>query len=119
LVLTMLDYIEPRDLSRDAKFRIPALHNVNIFHSDFFDPDSAFSRNHAKTRFHWVVGNPPWKRLAARGPDEEDWHALRWVEEHEAEYPVGRRQAAEAFAWKVTNHLAPEGVVGLLLPAMS
>ena len=35
------------------------------------------------------------------------------------ERPTGGNQAAEAFAWKVADLLAPEGAVALLLPAMT
>jgi methylase of polypeptide subunit release factors len=116
LILTMFDYIEPPDLSTNPDFKIPDLHNVNIFHGDFFASDSRFSTKEAE-KFDWVVGNPPWVKLKDDRP--EDRTVLRWMEAHGKECPTGGNQAAEAFAWKVADNLAPGGVAGLLLPAMT
>src|SRR5262249_37552059 len=43
LILTMFDYIEPPDLSTNPDFKIPNLHNANIFHGDYFGLDCRFS----------------------------------------------------------------------------
>ena len=43
LILTMFDYIEPPDLSTNPDFKIPNLHNVNIFDGDYFGLDCRFS----------------------------------------------------------------------------
>jgi hypothetical protein len=119
LVLTMLDYIEPPDLRQNPNFRIPDLHNANIFYSDFFTERSVFAEKHAETRFDWIVGNPPWKMLDPNAEGDIDRAALEWVYENRRERPIGRNQVAEAFAWKAADHLAADGLVGFLLPAMS
>ncbi len=119
LVLTMLDYIEPPDLRQNPTFRIPDLHNANIYHSDFFDKRSSFVDKHAETKFDWIVGNPPWKKLDPDAEGGRDRPALNWVQENRKERPIGGNQAAEAFAWKATDHLASDGLIGFLLPAMS
>jgi hypothetical protein len=116
LILTMLDYIETLDLSRNPNFKIPDLHNRNIFHGNFFAPNCRFSTEEAE-KFDWVVGNPPWVELKSDRP--EDRAILRWMWLHDKNYPTGGNQAAEAFAWKVADNLTPGGVAALLLPAMT
>ncbi len=117
LILTMLDYIEPPDLSTNPDFKIPNLHNVNIFHGDFFAPDCHFSPQSEAGKFDWIVGNPPWVEVDKKR--EDDLNVLRWMETHSKDSPTGGNQAAEAFAWRVADNLADGGVVGLLLPAMT
>jgi len=62
LILTLLDYVKPPDLLPVSKYRhvLPDLHNKNIFHADFFDPESLWERGAHKKQFDWIVGNPPW-----------------------------------------------------------
>jgi len=42
LILTMLHYVDPPELHRNADFKFPNLHNERIFPCDFFDNDSQF-----------------------------------------------------------------------------
>ena len=116
LVITLLDYVDPPDLRRYEDFKLPALYGGNIVQGDFFDPDLPL----ANRRFHCIVGNPPWLNIKnPKKPLAEHIHALRWMQGHQAEYPIGNLQLAEAFAWKVGEHLLPNGAIGLLMPAMS
>lgn len=135
LILTMFDYIEPPDLSTNPDFKIPNLHNANIFHGDYFGLDCRFSPKRPQPdgaselqaldpidgeeaeRFDWVVGNPPWVKL--REGRAEDKTILEWMETNRKRCPTGGNQAAEAFAWKVADNLATGGVTALLLPAMT
>jgi methylase of polypeptide subunit release factors len=117
LILTMLDYMNPPDLW-STKFKLPCLHNTNIYQSDFFDSESIWACSAGLRRYDWVVGNPPW--VAARADSEETKRVRRWMEVHEADYPVGGYQVAEAFAWEASNYVVRDnGIVGLLLPAMT
>lgn len=119
LILTLLDYVQPPDLENSPTFQLPALRGRNIFEADFFDPDSDWAGSAERLGFDWVVGNPPWKSLNSESVQEEDKHALGWIGDHASRFPVGGNQLAEAFAWKVLPHLRNDGVVGLLLPAMT
>lgn len=112
LILTMLDYIKPPDLQGTPNFKLPDLHNRNIFHGDFFDPGSSWCRESPGQSYDWIIGNPPWQ------PAENDF-VLSWIREKAKIFPVVGNQAAEAFAWKAVEHIAPAGRVALLLPAMS
>lgn len=114
LVLTMLDYIEPPDLV-GSRFKLPSLCGSNIVEGDFFDDDLRVGPSTQK--FDWVVGNPPWVQLDAN--DKIDRPALKWIEENTTSQPVVRHQVAEAFAWHVRDYSSEDGVVGLLIPAMS
>ena len=141
LILTMFDYIEPPDLSTNPDFKIPNLHNANIFYGDYFAADCRFSPKPPETEepenteaaevpeepegsdksevetFDWMVGNPPWVKLRYDRP--EDRTVLEWMETNCKMRPTGGNQAAEAFAWKVAENLAQGGVAALLLPAMT
>jgi hypothetical protein len=117
LVLTMLDYIEPPDLHRTPSFKLPNLHNSNIFEGDFFE-DGAW-REVAGDGFDWVVGNPPWLQLDPDELDEVSRPALAWIQRNAETCPIAGLEVAEAFAWKAAAHANKQGVITLLLPAMS
>lgn len=116
LVLTLLDYVTPADLKTYPTFKLPSLRNKNVYECDYFQPDSIWSQN-CRESFDWIVGNPPWKKLNKNEPSDCD--ALKWIAENQKEYPVGNKQIAEAFSWKVTQSLAENGCVGLVMPCSS
>jgi len=113
LLLAMLDYVEPPDVCK-----LPNLIGQNIFVGDFFDPDPRSTRVGAR-RYDWVVGNPPWIQAGKQVAQDPDAHTRRWMDAHALTHPVTNNDVAEAFAWKAMEHVAPEGAVGLLLPAMT
>lgn len=116
LYLTMLDYVNPRDLSRvamgkDPKKLFPTLVGSNILAQDFFS-NAAFSDIPG---IHCVVGNPPWQTLKILGSVS----AEKWSECH-TESPIGNGQAAELFLWKaMQEHMVEDGVLAMLIPAKS
>lgn len=122
LTLTLLDNVDPPDLEDEwhEKFELPDLLGNNIFHADFFNPDSDWAREFSKSEFDWVIGNPPWKEVKARSREEGDVHASKWMASPQNEqHPATDHQLAEAFTWKVCDLLNDDGVVGLVLPAMT
>ena len=119
LMLTLLDYITPPDLESNPTFTLPNLRNTNIFEADFFDPDSSWTVITATQKFDWVVGNPPWVELKSNRIREEDRPVWQWMQDHAVESPTGGHQVAEAFVWKTLPCLKPDGVAGLVLPAMT
>ncbi|MHC4867309.1 MAG: HsdM family class I SAM-dependent methyltransferase [Planctomycetota bacterium] len=121
LILTLLDYVDPPDLSR-AKRPLPKLRDRNIFwcQKGFFAPSAEWKKNKPKKGYDWIVGNPPWKEIKAEKPAEwepGDEAALDWMREKKTHHPVSKYQLAEAFAWKVLECVGKQGLVGLLLPA--
>lgn len=117
LALALLDQIPNEALGRAHRFRLPALHDRNIFEGDFFDPKGSWQE---KARgFDWIVGNPPWIKAKSGTPSHES--ALRWMKLHARTEPVCGNQIAQAFAWKATEHLvAPgAGAAALVMPAMT
>jgi hypothetical protein len=118
LILTLLDYVEPPDLS-STTFQLPRLRDHNILHGDAFDDKASWVTRVHRWPFHWIVGNPPWKDLKPRALAEEDRLAWEWTLENRDRFPTGGNQLAEAFAWRVRGFAAPDGVIGLLLPAMT
>jgi len=119
LMLTLLDYITPPDLEHNPTFTLPNLRNTNIFEADFFDPDSRWAQVTTTQKFDWVVGNPPWVELRSSRIRQEDRPVWQWMKDHAAEAPTGGHQVAEAFVWKTLPCLKPDGVAGLVLPAMT
>ncbi|MBN1508335.1 MAG: N-6 DNA methylase [Sedimentisphaerales bacterium] len=119
LILTLLDYVSPPDLE-NTNFKLPTLRQSNIFRDDFFDPNAAWCVRLQKDAFHWIVGNPPWAEVKGEpDPDHEHYHAWKWITTRKTTHPTGGNQIAEAFLWKVGDHLSPTGVSGLLVPAMT
>lgn len=118
LYLTLLDYVDPRDLSRvatgeDPEKLFPALIDHNLFALDFFDEAAA---RKLPQRVDCIVGNPPWQSLAKL----ESEAARTWQAGNAVEAPIGKDQAAELFVWKaLAEHLKPEGLLAFLLPAKS
>lgn len=119
LYLTMLDYIDPRDLTRiangdDPEKLFPELVGSNLFPKDFFADSMSFPG--LPDRVRCVVGNPPWQTIEKlESPAAEDWR-----ERHKRDAPIGKNQAAELFTWKVMKeHLCEGGILGFLLPAKS
>lgn len=113
LILTLLHYVEPRELHKNLEFQFPSLHNERIFHGDYFDPESLFVKQ--KLKFDWIVGNPPW----VKANKKEQVHTNRWILKNSTNRPVGDKSVAEAFSWRVGDFLNSEGLVGLLMPATS
>jgi hypothetical protein len=120
LILTLLDYIEPPDLEDHRRgFKLPTLRNRNLFCGNFFDEAQGWHAELRRKKFHWVVGNPPWKRLNPHElrPDE---HAIwTWIKAHDKDRPVGSNQVARAFAWKAMEYVHKDGQIGFFLPAMT
>ena len=113
LILTLLNYLNPPDLAKNTEFHFPELHNKQIFHADFFDPNSEFQKQ--RFAFDWIIGNPPW---TSKGLDPEiDRFSLQWLKEETKNYPVGQKQIAEAFSWRSARYLLTTGVIGFILPA--
>lgn len=119
LTLTLLDYLEPPDLTDRPRARLPVLRNKNIFCSNFFESNSPWHSLLTRHKCAWIVGNPPWKSINApqRAPIERA--PLAWIQANQAEKPVGDYQLARAFAWRATDYVAEDGMVAFLLPALS
>ncbi|ATB27446.1 HsdM family class I SAM-dependent methyltransferase [Melittangium boletus] len=118
LYLMMLDYVDPRDLTRvaageDPKKLFPGLVGSNLFALDFFKDRNAFPG--LPERVDCIVGNPPWQTLTILESEAaEEWH-----DKHKSA-PIGKNQAAELFTWKaLREHLSAGGILGFLLPAKS
>lgn len=116
LLLTLLDYVAPPDLEDDKRIKLPTLRGRNIFHSDFFNELPQVIKN---TRFNWIVGNPPWKKLNPKKLKDSDRPAWKWMQDNKIERPVGGNELALAFAWKAADLVDDDGEVGLFMPAMT
>ena len=127
LILTLLDYVDPPDLlpkspSRgESAFKLPTLSDTNIFQTNFFQPNKTAKGLLAKTKFDWIVGNPPWKDLDPSKLIEQDKPVWEWMSgaENKKSRPCGDNEVAQAFAWRVSELLADTGAAALLLPAMT
>jgi hypothetical protein len=120
LALTLLDYVDPPDLEDQRhRFKLPALRGKNIFDSNFFAEEADWQLLFSKSKFDWIVGNPPWKRLNPSELSTVDGPVWKWMKDHEKHCPVGGNQVARAFAWKAPDYLLENGEAALFLPAMT
>ncbi|MCX7418173.1 MAG: N-6 DNA methylase [Planctomycetia bacterium] len=127
LILTLLDYIDPPDLLPESAtnsirgFKLPTLRDQNVFHTNFFKLKKTAKDALAKTKFDWIVGNPPWKGIDPKKLIEQDEPVWKWMSDpnHKSARPCGGYQVAQAFAWRACDFLAEAGVATLLLPAMT
>ena len=119
LVLTLLDYVNPPDLTgRSSSFKLPSLVGQNILHGDFFASAEQLEAITRRLGFDWIVGNPPWKQLKSGAISASDRAAWQWMQARAADHPVGMYQLAQAFAWQAPHLLTPDGQCALLVPAM-
>lgn len=116
LLMTLLDYVDPPDLEDDKRVKLPTLRGKNVFQGDFFNPLPAQIE---ETSFHWIAGNPPWKKLISSSISTKDQPVWRWICGNKHKYPVGDNQVAQAFAWKVSELTDSEGEIGLFMPSMT
>ncbi len=120
LILTLLhySYSEPRELEK-LRFKLPDLHNTQVFHCDFFGIEGQKSEVafwQTGLKFDWIVGNPPW---IPSSKQQRDRFVDTWIKQHASRYPVGGHSVAEAFSWLVTELSTPDGIIGLILKATS
>ncbi len=122
LILTLLDYVHPPDLETKGrpgpKPRLPTLRD-NILCGNFFDSAGSWQKRFQRKKADWLVGNPPWKQLKKGKLRKEDKLVLDWMQFEEGRRPVGNRQVARAFAWRVSEFLSDSGEIALFLPAMT
>ena len=59
--------------------------------------------------FEWIVGNPPWKELKPEKLTEAGKVAWHWMEREREARPVSGNQVAEAFVWRASEILSPDG----------
>jgi hypothetical protein len=120
LILAMLSYVEPPELHQRKTFKFPTLVGNNLFAEDFFNDNGNFwkkivSPEGKALKFDCVIGNPPWVELKQDDPEAQ--YVLAWSKKHTADYSLARARTGEAFAWRVMDCLAENGIVGLILHA--
>ncbi len=117
LVLTMLDYIDPPDLKTNPTFRLPCLHDTNIYQCDFLAEHSEWTKGSGTHAYDWIVGNPPWIEISSDSARDRDCND--WLARNSTQNPVTLRQTAEMFAWEAGGYVSRTGLVALLVPAMT
>ncbi len=120
LILAMLAYVKPQELHRLRSFKFPTLIGRNLFAEDFFALDGRFwKKTDPETkeplRFDWILGNPPWIVLDAK--DAKAKPMRDWMKANERSLSLARGRTGEAFACKVGEKLAHDGIAGLVLAA--
>ncbi|MEN6438937.1 MAG: N-6 DNA methylase [Syntrophobacter sp.] len=107
LYVALLEEVSPPDIRRLIKGGriLPEIWSKTLVCRDFFDVPET------EACFHVIVGNPPWASRRGSGRT-----SVRWCEKNHLPMPSG--EDAWAFAWKAVRHLASDGVIAFLLPAM-
>jgi len=104
LYLTLLDYQEPKDIS---KFKFPNLKNKNIFFSDFFDLENRFNTELQKIELDFILGNPPWKSNKD-GKSHITYHEKQNI-------PLSDKQIAQSFTARVKDFSSKNTACALVL----
>lgn len=108
LYVALLEQVHPqaiRTLMAEGQ-RLPALLDHTLCPRDFFTEQSS------APQFDLILGNSPWVSRQS----EQTQSALLWCKRYNR--PMPGREIAWAFVWKAAEHLAADGRVALLLPAM-
>jgi len=102
--LTLLDYQEPKEIEN---FQFPNLIEKNFFINDFFNQNDDFNDILKKLNFHFILGNPPWKR----GSDKNALF-LKYIKDRKAnesdssdgELPsISNKEIAQAFLLRTSD----------------
>ena len=107
LYIALLEQSNPPDLRAligQGKL-LPSLYR------DTLRPAEDFFETSDVARYDAIVGNPPWK-----GRSGQVTSAKRWSNAQDV--PIPANDIAWGFVWKSLQVLKPQGLVGLLLPAM-
>ncbi len=116
LYLALLEDLRPSDIARlcdDQKVKLPRLLDDILVHGDkegdFFSPDNPLAKPGA---FTILISNPPWfePKVSDRDLPYETW----WAENFSRD--LGKRQIAEAYAFRATELAAPGARLCLILP---
>ncbi len=105
LCLTILDYIEPKDIT---KFKFDNLIGKNLFVADFFDTDHLF--NEKINNLDFILGNPPW------GSDKEK-NSLHIEYFHNHNIPISDKQIAQTFVARTKDFSEKNTKCALVLPS--
>jgi len=105
LCLTLLDYIEPKDVTA---FKFPHLLNKNLFNADFFDTKHLFNNNIKNLDF--IIGNPPW------GSDKENNNPhIQYFQTNQI--PVSDKQIAQSFVARTKDFSRTTTKCAMVLPS--
>lgn len=114
--LTLLDYQEPKDIET---FRFPKLIQKNFFIKDFFNQSDDFNTTLKKIDFHFILGNPPWKR----GSDKNAIF-LKYIKDRETEESktsdgevssISNKEIAQAFLLRTSDFSSRETKCALIV----
>lgn len=107
LYIALLEQSNPPDLPAliDAGKLLPSLYR------DTLRPAEDFFETPDEERYDAIIGNPPWKGRAGQVTSAQRWAKLQGR-------PDPAKEIAWGFIWKSLKVLKPDGLVGLLLPAM-
>lgn len=100
LYLTMCDFLEPRYIWNQVRFE-PII-NKNLYVSDFFEKDAPF----LEQKYDLIIGNPPWA-------SELPVVATEYLKTNNM--PIGDKQIAQAFLWRVAELCKPDGEICMLV----
>jgi len=107
LCLTLLDYIEPKDMT---KFKLPNLLDKNLFKADFFDTEHSFNKKIKNLDF--ILGNPPWGSDTKK---EKDSPHLQYFQTNRV--PVSDKQIAQTFIARTKDFSNEKTKCALVLPS--
>jgi hypothetical protein len=106
LYIALLEHSNPPDLPAliDKGELLPSLYRDTLREEDFFTKTD-------DRRYDAIIGNPPWKGRAGLVTTAQQWTKAQNL-------PDPEKDIAWGFVWKSLKIVKPDGLIGLLLPAM-
>ncbi len=107
LSIALLEHSNPPDLAAliEKERLLPLLYR------DTLRPAEDFINASEGPHYDAIIGNPPWKGRAGQITTAQQWAKRQGL-------PDPAKDIAWGFVWKSLRVLRPEGLIGLLLPAM-
>lgn len=107
LYIALLEHSNPPDLR--ALIKKGKL--LPLLYGDTLRPAEDFIRAPEGAHYDAIIGNPPWKGRAGQVTTAQQWADRQGL-------PLPAKDIAWGFIWKSLKVLKPDGLIGLLLPAM-
>jgi hypothetical protein len=106
LYIALLEHSNPPDLAAliEKGRLLPSLYRTTLRPQDFFTTPMG-------VQYDAIIGNPPWKGRAGQITT-----AQQWADGQHLPHPA--KDIAWCFIWKGLQVVKPNGLIGLLLPAM-
>jgi hypothetical protein len=111
IYVTVLDYVEPKEISNDFKFE--KLKDTNFFpNADYFDLNHKYNKILKKININFIIGNPPWGQIK-KSPYMEYCHNRELSENNII--GISDFQIAQAFLIRVSDFFSLDTICSFVV----